>query len=1048
MRHVKANKIMSKIIILFLMISILLNIILPKRVYASKDDLRNFLIKYGEQNSAYASIQYQTDNIYNKLSSIKGFKDLKYEGGKLVLIYDDAYGPDTIKGDIRAAFGAGMGGDPSLPTDVFLQSVELKKDPINAETQKPNKPETPLSEEEQFKQTIGKKYEVSSGAINILWEKYEDKEIGLDGNPKVQVKKDAEGNIVDVILNLNQDEYQNLGIDDTVSNEITEDKNEAAKTDLEGSEQYDWGGVLLKPITALITGIASACNMIMERLFIGGSAEIFLDRGMFDSSEVTEYVGENPPDGNLGTVQVVKEYIDTLMGKYGVPDVRFTSAEIFAGKVAALDANFFEKNSDYTNSLGGEEKSIVLDLKETISAWYVALRNIAIVGLLSVLLYIGIRIVISSSNADKAKYKEFFMDWVIALCLIFFLHYIMAFTMTMAKTVTNVLAGNNSDSKTIKQVNIELINEDGSTFSEGGTAMKFASNFTGVALLKSQYSSSGLALGYSILYLALTIYTAYFAFVYLKRLLMLAFFTMIAPLVALTYPIDKMKDGKAQAFNYWFKEYMFYSLLQPFHMLLYTVFVSSALRIASKNLLYAIVALAFIVPAEKIMKQMFGIKGQTESSIGGFAGGALAAQAFNALRGKNKSNSGLAEQNKIRQAKNPNSLNNMDTLAGDAMGNDVALGAGMATGAAAATAFQNSSDPVADSQREDSEGKLPDGQINPNDLTAEQRAALFGLGVENNGNNDGSNNKNQNFSQEENGVTDQIPFNDKNTNAFKEHKQRIMNNAKKAVQSRWTRAGGAKGMAIKAAKGYGRFVGTATMAGLGLGAGIVGGDMGDTWKGMAAGAAAGSIASKKTNEMIGNIATGNTATGRFVGDVLYGAEGREKRDFMRQYMNDSSTRTRALEEKPNMNVSQLKQRLQQEAEMMYDTGISDYSSIKAAINMEDKLSEGIMSKEDISKIQDKQEREKQQKLRDSQLKRSHNMSVTLAKLGQNYDNSTFTDKAKLQQAQKALSDRIATTMNENPEMTKNMTAEEINKKADAEAAKTLERIRKMKKILK
>lgn len=30
---------------------------------------------------------------------------------------------------------------------------------------------------------------------------------------------------------------------------------------------------------------------------------------------------------------------------------------------------------------------------------------------------------------------------------------------------------------------------------------------------------------------------------------------MIAPLVALTYPIDKVKDGKAQAFDMWFKEY-------------------------------------------------------------------------------------------------------------------------------------------------------------------------------------------------------------------------------------------------------------------------------------------------------------------------------------------------------------------------------------------------------------------------------------------------------------------------------------------------------------
>ena len=37
----------------------------------------------------------------------------------------------------------------------------------------------------------------------------------------------------------------------------------------------------------------------------------------------------------------------------------------------------------------------------------------------------------------------------------------------------------------------------------------------------------------------------------------MAFLTIIAPLVALTYPIDKINDGKAQAFNMWFKEYIF-----------------------------------------------------------------------------------------------------------------------------------------------------------------------------------------------------------------------------------------------------------------------------------------------------------------------------------------------------------------------------------------------------------------------------------------------------------------------------------------------------------
>ena len=37
----------------------------------------------------------------------------------------------------------------------------------------------------------------------------------------------------------------------------------------------------------------------------------------------------------------------------------------------------------------------------------------------------------------------------------------------------------------------------------------------------------------------------------------MAFLTMVAPLVAFMYPIDKMNDGKAQGFDTWIKEYIF-----------------------------------------------------------------------------------------------------------------------------------------------------------------------------------------------------------------------------------------------------------------------------------------------------------------------------------------------------------------------------------------------------------------------------------------------------------------------------------------------------------
>lgn len=778
----------------------------------------------------------------------------------------------------------------------------------------------------------------------------------------------------------------------------------------------------LSQFAGLLYGLGDAFNKILQTAIIGSSLlgdEILLDSDTFDVIEQNK-VTQALESGEFKLIDgptkyIVKDYIDSGTGNYFIPNFKLTPAEIFAGNVSALDANFFKTTDTQDQELGGSDKSIVNKLTSVVSQWYVALRNIAIVGLLSVLLYIGIRIVISSSAGEKAKYKQFFVDWVVALCLIFFLHYIMAFTMTMSETITDALAGENAEHGAIKQLNVVYINKDGTAFEDAEhsfifdygekSKVAFSTNFTGLARIKAQYSDPLLSMGYAIIYCALTIYTVYFTFIYLKRLLYLAFFTMIAPLVALTYPIDKMKDGKAQAFNFWFKEYMFYALLQPIHMLLYRVFVLSALDLASSNLIYAIVALAFIVPAEKIVKQMFGVKGNTESALGGFAGGALAAKAFDVLKkgkgGNNgKANASTQNNNKIRQTKNPNSPDAMETLANDAMGQTTPeIGTGAPGGPSAADAYQNSPDPVRAAEKEALEEKIADGQIDESELTAEQRA-LLGM--------------NSTSPQTDTQTPDSTP--PVTGDQFGNRKKKISNNFKRAVNRRYVRAGGLKGIAKKAGKaalkGYGRALGTVGMGVLGLSAGIVGGDLDDTWKGMAAGMAAGTVVSKRTNQKLENAFSGNGAIGGFINEVRYG-DGYAEKEFKKQYINSQANRERILDKNPNMEPKELNAQLMSEAEMSYDTGISDYSTIDAAVKME---KSGV----------------------------SHDRAVAIAKLSPNYDNSTFTDQSKYNAAQQRLSKQLAEKIKNNAGG--QLSGEEISKRASAEAAKTLDQIRKIKKL--
>lgn len=331
----------------------------------------------------------------------------------------------------------------------------------------------------------------------------------------------------------------------------------------------------------------------------------------------------------------------------GIPNIMVCPEYIFSNRIAILDANFVNPG-EYS----GTNKQALTSgtLRTVITSWYRAFRNIAVVGLLSVLVYIGIRILISSTAQDKAKYKERIIDWLVGLCLVFVMHYIMAGTMMITENITAML-----DNSINNQYEI-AISGDGI---EDGTVVK--ENLTGYVRLLAQSGDLSDSFAYVLLYIVLVVFTFMFLFIYLKRVLYMAFFTMIAPLVAMTYPLDKIADGKAQGFTMWFKEYMMNALIQPVHLILYTVFIGSAAELAKDNIIYAIVAMAFLLPAEKFIKKMFRLdRAETTSALGAIAGGALAMQGMqklakagsNAGSGKGKSSSGKEEKGKIRYGGN------------------------------------------------------------------------------------------------------------------------------------------------------------------------------------------------------------------------------------------------------------------------------------------------------------------------------------------------------------------------------------------------------------
>ena len=107
----------------------------------------------------------------------------------------------------------------------------------------------------------------------------------------------------------------------------------------------------------------------------------------------------------------------------------------------------------------------------------------------------------------------------------------------------------------------------------------------------------------------------------------------------------------------WFREYIFNILLQPFHYLLYTVLVGAAINLVSSSMIYAVIAIGFMIPAEKLLRKFFGFDNAgTLSAAGSFAGGAVFSAMINRLnrpkpgKGGPGGGSDKATQRPIRKA--------------------------------------------------------------------------------------------------------------------------------------------------------------------------------------------------------------------------------------------------------------------------------------------------------------------------------------------------------------------------------------------------------------
>lgn len=222
-----------------------------------------------------------------------------------------------------------------------------------------------------------------------------------------------------------------------------------------------------------------------------------------------------------------------------------TLDSIFFNKVTLTDINIFDFQKAGPSNI--TENNVIYKIRKNIAQWYYAIRNFAIIFGLLALIYIGIKMAISAVAEDRAKYKKMLVDWLVSIILIFALHYIIVFVVNINNSIVGIL---DESRKTVQE---ELAEEQVWTQDLGSlVGDKIIPEKTLQGKLAEEALSISFVKGWGagLLYLILMAMTFVFLIVYIKRMATIAFLTIIAPLITITYSIDKSRKWKSRSLKY------------------------------------------------------------------------------------------------------------------------------------------------------------------------------------------------------------------------------------------------------------------------------------------------------------------------------------------------------------------------------------------------------------------------------------------------------------------------------------------------------------------
>ena len=234
-----------------------------------------------------------------------------------------------------------------------------------------------------------------------------------------------------------------------------------------------------------------------------------------------------------------------------------TIDKLVLNEVKKVSIDYWDDTDD-----GGGEKQIKAFMKPVVLKWYKVFYQIAIAVYMIILVYIGVRILLTVASPEKkAGYKEMFTSWVIGVTILFMFPYVMKYIVIINNAVVKMLdekaGGTSSTTSQIAKMSfldvakkygtsefIEYIgNPDTEIIALTRKAADCGDEETEIDPTGSKVKTKEGDIALALVYLVLLGQTLAILVMYYNRAFMIAFLITIFPLVAMTYAIDKIGDG-------------------------------------------------------------------------------------------------------------------------------------------------------------------------------------------------------------------------------------------------------------------------------------------------------------------------------------------------------------------------------------------------------------------------------------------------------------------------------------------------------------------------